>query len=63
MKKRLCGECARERPESEFEWTNDRYGIPWRKVCSTCAIRVQEQIALFRFDPSEAGEALEPEDY
>lgn len=58
-----CPECGQHRPDDCFAWTHDRYGIPWRKVCNVCFDKVEAQIAGWRFDPADAGEALEPEDY
>ena len=58
-----CGECRVERPVSDFEWTHDRYGIPWRKVCGNCYEKVTAEIRGYVFDPDAAGEHLEPEDY
>ena len=60
--KRLCGECKRTHPASDFAWTHDCYGIPWRKVCDGCYDKVSEQIAGFVFDEGDAGESLD-EDY
>jgi hypothetical protein len=60
---RKCQECGAWRPSSEFVWTHDRYGNPWKKVCGGCYEKVSREIAEFKFDPGEAGEALEPEDY
>lgn len=61
---RECSECRREVPADEFEWTYDRYGNPWRKVCFDCSAAVEREIVeRFEFDASYAGEALEPDDY
>jgi len=59
---RLCSECKCTHPASDFAWTHDRYGIPWRKVCDDCYEKVEAQIAGWTFDAADAGESLE-EDY
>ena len=61
--KRTCPECKSTKLASDFQWTHDRYGIPWKKVCDGCYEAVSDQIAGFVFDASGAGESLEPEDY
>jgi len=63
MESRLCSECNCSRSSNEFEWTHDRYGIPWRKVCGDCRAKVQDEIAGYVFDAADAGESLEPDDY
>lgn len=62
---RICSCCKHERPAKEFSWVNDRYGIPWKKVCweGDCLSKTRAEIAPFEFDPDEAGESLEPDDY
>ena len=60
---RRCPECEKVKPADVFSWTHDRYGIPWKKVCDTCYDRVEAAIQEYEFDPSYAGEALEPDDY
>jgi len=61
MDTRECSECRRERPSHDFEWTYDRYGIPWRKVCYRCVPKAEAEIAGWIFDPADAGESLEPD--
>jgi len=57
---KICQECKNSCDEHDFEWTHDRYGIPWRKVCRNCAPKVNAEIQeRFRFDPDDAGESLE----
>ena len=60
---RICGECKSEVSVQEFQWTYDRHGIPWRKVCFDCVDKASEQVADWKFDASDAGESLEPGDY
>lgn len=60
---RECSECHKRHDSRDFVWVTDRYGIPWRKVCDWCREKVQRQIAGWGHDPSDAGEALEPEEY
>jgi hypothetical protein len=59
---RVCPECERELPEKDFIWTSDRYGNPWRKVCSDCGEKVRAEIMGWVLDPADAGERLEPEE-
>lgn len=63
MESRLCSECKSTHPSNEFQWTHDRYGIPYRKVCFGCHAKVQDDIRGYTFDAADAGESLEPEDY
>jgi hypothetical protein len=60
---RKCSECGQWKDASDFSWTYDRYGNPWKKVCDSCHEKVSREIADWKFDPDDAGEALEPEDY
>ena len=60
---RHCSECKSERLATEFIWVNDRYGIPYKKVCWGCEEKVRREISEFVFDAAYAGESLEPEDY
>ena len=60
---RTCGTCGSEAPQSDYDWVNDRYGIPYAYCCSKCRKDVRKKIARWRFDRADAGDALEPEDY
>lgn len=55
-----CPACAEDAPRYQLEWTYDRYGIPYKKVCRKCYDRVQAKIGEFVHDPTYAGEELEP---
>jgi hypothetical protein len=59
MENRQCSECKNFYPIDEFEWTTDRYGIPWRKVCFGCYDKAQAENCDWTFDPADAGESLE----
>lgn len=62
-RKYLCQHCREEVPSREdLEYVHDRYGIPFKLVCSNCYDEVSEQIGQFVFDEAYAGESLE-EDY
>lgn len=58
-KMRECSECRKAQPTQSFNWTKDRYGIPYRKVCDNCYDKVQDEIIGWMFDPDDAGESLE----
>ena len=60
---RTCPECGREIPREDLSWVNDRHGIPYKLVCDSCYDRVAARIGGYTFDPADAGEYLEPEDY
>ncbi len=57
-----CPECKKEVYRSEKDWTHDRYGNPWKRVCGDCYDSVRESISRYRFDEGYAGEHLD-EDY
>ena len=57
-----CGACGKEFPSRDLTWVNDRYGIPYKKVCWDCREQTEDEISRFKFDPSYAGERLE-DDY
>ena len=57
-----CGACGKELPSRDLAWVNDRYGIPYKKVCWDCFEQTQDEISHFIFDPSYAGERLK-DDY
>jgi len=44
-------------------WTHDRYGNPWKKVCHRCEDKVSRAIGEWEFDPADAGESMEADDY
>lgn len=54
-----CGACGKELPSRDLIWVNDRYGIPYKKVCWDCYEQTEDEISRFEFDPSYAGERLE----
>lgn len=58
----FCPECKKDVPASSKAWVNDYYRNPYKKVCYDCYDKVWDEINEFRFDPSDAGEAME-EDY
>jgi hypothetical protein len=58
-RKQHCGVCGKEVPSYDLLWVNDRYGIPYKKVCWDCYEKTQEEISHFVFDPGYAGERLE----
>lgn len=60
---RECNSCNREVLNDDMVWVNDRYGVPWKKVCPQCVEQTEREISAYRFDPADAGENLEPEDY
>lgn len=59
-KLRTCPECGLMKFKSDFAWTNDRYSIPYKRVCPQCYEKVQNQISKWEHDPS-TGEILEEE--
>ena len=59
---RQCPRCEVAKPEHEFQWTTDRYGNPWRKVCAGCWDAQQDENSGWKFDPADAGERLEEDD-
>ncbi len=63
MSKTTCPECKSSMEEGSLIWVSDRYGNPYRKVCVTCVPSVEADISEWVFDPADAGEFLEPEDY
>jgi len=60
---RTCNECHKKVPANELTWTHDRYGNPWKKVCGKCEDRVSRTIGEWEFDPADAGESMEADDY
>jgi predicted Fe-S protein YdhL (DUF1289 family) len=60
--KRQCSACLRTYSVHEFQWTRDRYGIEYRKVCFGCFDKVQSEIWDWTFDAADAGERLD-DDY
>lgn len=58
-----CAHCRREVDKRYLSWVNDRYGIPFKKVCDNCYDEVKESILEYVHDYMDAGEELEPEDY
>lgn len=57
-----CPECHKKIDLMEKQWTYDRYGIPWKKVCPDCYDEVQERIDRYEYDFLDAGEYLD-DDY
>lgn len=57
-----CPECRNSVPRSDKSWVKDRYGNPYRKVCSGCYGKVRAEILKWYFDASDAGESLEGEE-
>ena len=60
--KSTCPGCHQELPRRNMVWVDDRYGNPWKFCCKKCEPRISREIASWRFDPSDAGESLEPLD-
>ena len=58
-----CQVCGRECPRKDMEWSHDRYGNPWKLCCRRCLPKAESEIAPWHFDPADAGETLETEDY
>lgn len=56
--RKKCSECNVCRPEWQFAWTKDGYGIPYRKVCDDCYQDVQNYILGYTYDYLDAGESL-----
>jgi hypothetical protein len=59
---RKCPNCDRLVDNADMVWVNDRYGIPYKKVCPECIQEVEDEIGGWEFDPDFAGERLE-DDY
>lgn len=58
-----CSRCRRQYPRQDMYWAHDRYGNPWKLSCQRCLPLVEDEIGKWRFDPEDAGESFEPEDY
>lgn len=56
---RPCMECGESVPVSGLQWTYDRYGNPFKRVCDKCFDKVEKQIQAWVLDESYAGEHLE----
>lgn len=53
-----CQCCRKEFEKSDLMWTYDRYGIPFKFVCSSCYDKEQNEISLYVHDFHDAGEYL-----
>ncbi len=55
----FCPECESSCDPWEKVWVNDRYGIPYRKVCFDCEDKVRAEIEDWVFDAEDADESLD----
>ena len=60
---RECPHCRELVLRDDLTWVNDRYGIPYKKVCMECYEEVDNEINHYEYDYLDAGEYLEVEDY
>lgn len=54
----ICAGCKKEFEKNELSWTYDRYGNPFKFVCSSCYDKEQANISEYIHDFYDAGEYL-----
>ena len=59
VKLRQCPNCERIVASIDTLMVNDRYGIPYQRVCVDCYESTKQYIMEWEFDESYAGETLE----